>query len=458
MSDLDPLIEAYRRQRPGSVEWHRRARELFAADGATHFTRVRAPFRPYIVRADGSRKWDVDGNEYLDYVMGHGALVLGHGHPAVTAAVQAQAARGLHFGDNHPLEVEWAELIRELMPGTERVEFFACGQEANLMAIRLCRAFTGRRRVLRLRRNYHGWADELAAEGTPGAVAEHVTVIDANDLELVTRQLASREFAVFLVEGGGGYLSGRVPTDVEYFRMLPDLTRRHGTVLLLDEVVTGFREARGGWQEVVGIRPDLTVVGKAVSGGLPCGALLGRADIMQGLNPANPPDRRVTHGGTWNAIPLTCAAGIAACQVYRGGTPQRVMSETAGLLRRLGNAMLRRLGVEGRLFGRSVVHIYLGPLDREPADDTMPPTTDLAKLVNPAQAPVHGRLDLHLLQREVATMRGEAFILSAAHSREDVERTVSALEESLVAMREEGTLVPDGSPRSDPRVLSGRSG
>jgi glutamate-1-semialdehyde 2,1-aminomutase len=458
MAEPDSLVEAYRRLRPGSVAWHQRARGLFAADGATHFTRVRAPFRPYIVRAQGSRKWDVDGNEYIDYVMGHGALVLGHGHPAVVAAIQAQAARGIHFGDNHPLEVEWAERIRELMPVAERVEFFACGQEANLMAIRLCRAFTGRRRVLRLRRNYHGWADELAAEGTPGAVAEYVTVIDSNDLGLLERQLATGEFAIVLVEGGGGYLSGRVPTEIGYFRALPDLARRHGTVLLLDEVVTGFREARGGWQEVVGIRPDLTVIGKAVSGGLPCGALLGRADLMQGLSPANPPERRVTHGGTWNAIPLTCAAGIAACEAYREGQPQRVMSETAARLRRLGNAMLRRVGVDGWLFGRSVVHIYLGPLDREPADDTMAPTTDPAKLVNPAHPALHGRLDLHLLHRGLATMRGEAFILSAAHTEADIERTVAALEESLLAMLEEGTLARGASAAPDARVASGRGG
>lgn len=436
MPERDPLIEEYLQSRPRSAALHARARGLFAAQGATHFARARTPFRPYISHAMGSRKWDLDGHEYVDYVMGHGALVLGHSHPAVVEAVQRQAAKGLHFGDNHALEVEWAERIRGMMPAGERIEFFASGQEANQMGLRMARAFTGRKKLLKFRYNYHGWADELGAAGSPGALEDQVTVIPANDVGSLERELASREYAVVLIEAGGGRLAGRVPIEVDFYRALPDLAAKYGTVLVLDEVVTGFREAPGGWQSVVGIRPDLTTIGKAASGGLPSGALLGRAEVMACLSPDSPPNRTVVHGGTWNAVPITCAAGIAACELYQGGTPQLQANQAAGCLRQRANALFRARGLPARLYGRSVTHIYIGVVERE--DDARPPTDDLGKLVDVSMTPTYKRLDLHLLQRGVASVRGEALIFSSAHTEADIDRTVGALGESVAAMVAEG--------------------
>lgn len=415
----DVLTHAYLAARPRSAALHQAALGAFAANGATHFARAAAPFRPYIERAEGARKWDVDGHEYLDFVVGHGALILGHGHPAVVEAVRDQAARGMHFGDNHPLEIEWAGLIQEMMPSAERVEYFASGQEANLMAIRLARVHTGRPKVLRLRGNYHGWADELTGPGAPGSVAEHVTIIEPNDLAALERELATRQYAILFAEGGGGFLSGRIPMAAEYYQALPGLAHRYGTVFLLDEVVTGFREAPGGWQSVVGITPDLTTLGKAVSGGLPSGVLVGRAELFASLSPATEPGHLVAHGGTWNAVPVTCAAGIAACRLYRDGAPQRAARARGDRLIALVQGVLAELGVAGRCWGRSIVHL---------AFDVATP------------GPVLRRLDLHLLQRGVAGLRGEAFILSAAHTEPDLELTVEALRQSLVGMREEGSL------------------
>lgn len=417
----DPLAESYVSARPKSAALHRAAMGRFAARGATHFARAAVTFRPYIERAEGARKWDVDGHEYLDYVVGHGALILGHSHPAVVDAVRDQAGRGVHFGDNHPLEVEWAGLIQEMMPSAERVEYFASGQEANLMAIRLSRVQTGRRKVLRFRGNYHGWADELTGPDAPGTVAEQVRIIEPNDLAALECELATREYALLFVEGGGGFLSGRIPMSPEFYRALPDLCRRYGTVLLLDEVVTGFREAPGGWQSVVGIRPDLTTLGKAVSGGLPSGALVGRAELFAPLDPGAEPARMVAHGGTWNAVPVTCAAGMAACRLYRDGAPQRAARARGDRLIALVNGVLGEVGVPGRCWGRSIVHLAF----------------DVPGVDSKA---VELRLDLHLLQRGVASIRGQAFILSAAHSEPNLELTAEALRASLVAMREEGTL------------------
>jgi glutamate-1-semialdehyde 2,1-aminomutase len=158
----DNLVNEYIRAHAHSQAMHRRAVKLFAANGATHTARVSEPFRPYITHATGARKWDVDGNKYIDYILGHGALLLGHSNPDIVHAVQEQAARGFHYGDNHELEIEWAELIQSMMPSMERVEFFSCGQEANYMAIKLARVFTGRKKSSDLKRIFMGgWMNLL---------------------------------------------------------------------------------------------------------------------------------------------------------------------------------------------------------------------------------------------------------------------------------------------------------
>jgi len=434
------LIKEYKRTHPGSQKLHERAVKVFAANGATHQSRILNPFRPYITHAKGSRKWDVDGNEYIDFVMGHGTLILGHSHPAIVQAVQKQMAKGVHYGENHEFEVEWAELIKSMLPMAERVEFCSCGQEANMMAIRLGRAFTGRRKLLRFGENYHGWADELAQRGCAGAVADQVNVIPFNNLNRLEEELAKKEYAVLLSEGGGGHMDGQVPIDTDFVRALSDLAHKYGTVWVLDEVVTGFRDAPGGWQSLVGVKPDLTTLGKCVGGGLPVGAVAGRADIMEALNPETPYERRVDHPGTWNANPLLSSAGVAACKLYQGGKPQKGARQRADYLREKGNKVLKERNVNGRLYSRTIVHFYLGPIDYEPSDDTMPPTRDIKKIMAPTAATMQSRLCLHLLQRGVATMDGEIFILSSAHTKEDIDQTIKAFGDSLDAMIAEGTL------------------
>jgi len=435
----EKLVEEYKKTHPGSQKLHERAVNVLAANGATHVARIFDPFRPYITHAKGSRKWDVDGNEYIDYVMGHGSLILGHSHPAVVQAVQEQMAKGVHYGENHEMEVEWAELIKTMMPMAERVEFCACGQEANMMAIWLSRVFTGRKKILRLEENFHGWTDELVIKG-PGIVASEVSIIPFNDLNKVEEELAKREYAILMTEGGGAHMSGQVPVDTNFVRALPELTRKYGTVWLLDEVVTGFRDAPGGWQSLVGVKPDLTTLGKCVGGGLPVGALAGRADIMEALSPKTPMERCVRHTGTWNANPLLCSAGIAACKLYLNGEPQKMARELGTYLREKGNKVLKERDISGRLYSRNVIHFYLGPIDYEPSDDTMPPTKDIKQIMNPAMVPIRSRLGFHLLQRGIATMSGRMFILTAAHTEDDIDQTIDAFSDSLDAMISENIL------------------
>jgi len=426
------IVEEYVSAHPGSQKLHEEAKKIFAANGATHSTRILDPFRPYITHAKGSRKWDVDGNEYIDYVMGHGALILGHCHPDVVRAVQEQVAKGVHYGENHELEIEWAKLIQRMMPAMERIEFFPCGQEANMMAIRLSRMFTGRRKVLRFVENFHGWADEVIAPGSPGIVADAVTVVPGHDLNRLEAELAKKEYAILFTEGGGAHMAGQIPWEADFIRALPSLTQKYGTVWLIDEVVTGFRDATGGWQATIGVTPDLTSLGKTIGGGLNVGAVGGRADIMDMLKPKTPPQPSLRHSGTWNANPLTAAAGIAACKLYLNGEPQKKANQMGAYLREKGNQALKKWGVSGRLYGRTIVHLYLGPIDYEPSDDTLPPTKDVQKLIG--EGATKENLCLHLLHRGVTTMGGRFFVMSAVHTKEDIDQTVEALGSSLDAM------------------------
>ncbi|MFW6056137.1 MAG: aspartate aminotransferase family protein [Chloroflexota bacterium] len=438
--DNDDIVRQYIERRPLSARLHAEALMHFGAGGATHAARVSDPFRPYITHAEGSRKWDVDGNEYVDYTMGHGALLLGHSHPAIVEAIQVQAAKGLHYGENHEMEIRWASLISSMMPVAERIEFCAAGQEANMMAVRLARAYTGRRRILRFAENYHGWADELAGPGPVGCLAEEVTVLPFNDREAVEKALATREYAIMLSEGGGGHMAGQVPIELALQRDLPGMARQYGTLYCLDEVVTGFRDAPGGWQELVGVKPDLSTIGKCVGGGVHVGAVVGREDIFSALSPAAPPGARVIHAGTWNANPLAAAAGVAACTLYLNGAPERQAAAMARRFRDGGNEVFRRLGIQGRFYSRSIVHLYLGPVEQEPATfDFEGPSTDVTRLMAPEYEAVKTRLGLHLLEEGVAAFRGAMYVFSSAHTEQDVDFTIEALETSLIAMRNEGS-------------------
>jgi len=437
----DALVAAYKAARPMSGQLNQRAQQLYSALGATHMGRIYDPYLMYISHAKGSKKWDVDGNEYIDYYMGHGALILGHNHPAVEQAVQEQLVKGVHFGANHPLEVEWGELIQQLLPMAERIEYTACGQEADMLAVRLARIFTGRRKILKFDDHYHGWNDELLVSGA-GVQAENTGIIP-HDLEALEKELATGEYAVLMMEGGGAHMGGMCPLRPEFAKAAGELARKYGTLWVIDEVVTGFRDSVSGWQGVHGLKPDLTTLGKCLAGGLPAGAVVGRADIMEMFNPASAGDKWLMHGGTWNANPLQCAAGIAACKLYLDGEPQRKANEIAADFRQKGNAMLKELGVNARLYGRSIVHLYLGEIEVEPENGHYPPLNDFTLILHQEGAvrPVRTRLSMHLHQRGIATALGRMFIFSAVHTEEDVDRTLDALAASICAMRKEGTWI-----------------
>ena len=342
-------IEKYETRFPKSRALYERARRVLPR-GVSHDQWHARPFPLYMTRAEGARVWDVDGNAYIDYYGGHGGKVLGHAHPAVVAAVQAQVEKGTQFGAACDLAVDWAERIQRLVPSAERVEFVNSGTEAVMFGIRLARAFTGRPKVVRFQFHFGGAYDAVAVGNKkpfdvpvstgilPGAVRDTV-VIPMNDAAALENALKDRDAAVVVLEAAGSS-SGVVGIDPPFYAVLREMTARYGTLLFFDEVVTGFRYAPGGVQAAVGVTPDLTALGKGVSGVVPgAGAIVGRAAVMDLLELKD--ERwnrygRVAHSGTFNANPLCAAAGLAYLNLIATGAPiARGQSQRAPAARRV---------------------------------------------------------------------------------------------------------------------------
>jgi glutamate-1-semialdehyde 2,1-aminomutase len=277
---------------------------------------------PFVARAEGAYLWDVDGNRYLDCFGSWGPMILGHAFPPVVEAIQQAAAKGASFGASHAGEGDLAELVRRCFPSVEKLRFVSSGTEACMSAIRLARGFTGRKIVIKFEGCYHGHADALLVKagsgiatlgipgsaGVPEETAMHTLALPYNDLTAVEAAFAAypEQIACVIVEPVVGN-AGTIIPETGYLTGLRRTTREHGALLILDEVMTGFRLSLGGAQQIYGIDPDLTTLGKIIGGGLPCGAFGGRAEVMEFLAPLGP----VYQAGTLSGNPLAMAAGIA---------------------------------------------------------------------------------------------------------------------------------------------------
>jgi glutamate-1-semialdehyde 2,1-aminomutase len=365
-----PTTQRYVDKFQHSQPWAERSARVIAG-ATTHDRRGFGPFGVYVDHALGARKWDVAGNMLLDYWMGHGALLCGHGFTPVVQAVQRQIERGTHFGASHPLEVQWAELVQKLIPSAERVRFTASGTEATLLALRIARAATGRQYIIKFGGHFHGWHDESLGHfsssdegGFNQNALKSVGVADVHHLDSVVEDVARGQVAAVLLEPAGGSAGG-LPWSPAMLQTLREVTRDHGTVLIFDEVISGFRHSPGGVQAVSGVIPDLTTLAKILCGGLPGGAVVGRADLMavfgQGTRIG---DRtaKVHHTGTFNANPLSAAAGIAMLEHIADGTDQEKARCNAEYLARGVNAAAEAEGVDVFLFtnGSSIYHMMIG--------------------------------------------------------------------------------------------------
>ncbi|MDQ1453917.1 MAG: glutamate-semialdehyde -aminomutase [Acidobacteriaceae bacterium] len=280
---------------------------------------------PFLARAEGAYLWDADGNRYIDYFGSWGPMILGHAFPPVVEAIQQAAGRSPSFGASTASEADLAELIRAAVPSMEKLRFVSSGTEATMSAIRLARAFTNRKYIVKFEGCYHGHADGLLVKagsgvatfgipgsaGVPEEIAHFTLALPYNDIAAVEAAFAARpqEIAAIILEPVAGNM-GCVPPEPGYLAALRELTTREGAVLIFDEVMTGFRVAHGGAQQLYGITPDLICLGKIIGGGLPCGAFGGRAEIMNLLAPLGP----VYQAGTLSGNPLAMAAGVATLE------------------------------------------------------------------------------------------------------------------------------------------------
>jgi len=442
--------DTYAEQRPKAVALYGQAKGVIAG-GVGHDVRHNAIAPMYIEHARGSRKWDVDGNEYIDYGMGNGALLLGHSHPAAIQAVQETVEKGLHFGNDHPRMVEWAGLIHELIPCAERVRFDNSGTEGTMLALRLARAYTGRTKVLRFEGHFSGWHDyvgkgayppfdKAVSLGIPQSTLDTILVIPA-DLDQVERTLrGDRDIAAMMLEPSGASW-GTVPLTAAFNRGLRELTTRYEVPLIYDEVITGFRYSPGGYQGLIGVTPDLAVLGKIVTGGLPGGAVVGCAEIMKQFDYTGDREHdrygRVSHLGTFNANPLSTASGIASLRLVADGSPGAQADRMADLLRRGMEEILEGEGAAGYAYGdSSVFHVYLEAYPGSGAKSRADlHTTDAATLKGiPGQVVTAFQRNLNI--RGVDLMSYTGGLTSAAHTREDVDQTLTAFQETIQTLLE----------------------
>ncbi|MFO1350465.1 MAG: aminotransferase class III-fold pyridoxal phosphate-dependent enzyme [Gammaproteobacteria bacterium] len=449
------IIAEYRAKTPQSEALAEEAKTALPS-GIAHDTRYLQPYGIYVERAQGPHKWDVDGNRYIDYFGGHGALLLGHNHPKVLAAMQEALAKGTHFGANHPAEVRWAQKIIAMIPCAERVRFTSSGTEATHLALRLARAYTGKRKLLRVMTHFHGWHDHMTSgymnhfdgSPTPGVLAsvnESLVLVPPEDTDALRNAFArDDDIAVAFVEPTGASF-GKVPVSVEYLRVLREETAKRGVVLIFDEVISGFRVSPGGAQGQFGITPDMTTLAKIVAGGMPGGAVVGRADILERLDfqaTASRGQEKIQHPGTFNANPVSAAAGLAALEIISTTDACERANRYTDEMRRRMNEVLEEEGIAWSVYGTfSGFHVFTNPHNRKikpGAFDALRCPYEELKAANRPEL-LH-KFQLAMLLNGVHITSWPGGLVSATHTEADLAGTIEAFKKSLRMLKEEGEI------------------
>ena len=449
------IIAAYRQRTAASEALAKRASRVLPS-GIVHDSRHMDPYSIYVNRAEGARKWDVDGNEYVDYYGGHGALILGHNDVRVIDAANRQLHLGTHYAACHELELRWAELVQQLVPCAERVRFTSSGTEANLMALRLARAYTGQSKLVRFKGHFHGWQDHVAfgcddhfdgspAPGVLAGIADNVLIAPPQDLPATLALLDSRDDIAAVILEPTGASFGWSPMSRDFVAALREATAALGIVLIFDEVVTGFRVSPGGAQGHYGITPDLTSLAKILAGGLPGGAIVGREDIL-GLLDFERARRdgveKIQHQGTFNANPVSAAAGIACLEIIADGEACATATARAQELQAMLNPAFADEGIPWAAFGEhSAVHFFTNPegLEIDPMQFDAG-ALDSETLRTGGKHPAAGKFRLALMLNGVDISSRPGGSTSCKHSTEDLEHTTRAVRKAVVMLKEEGEL------------------
>jgi glutamate-1-semialdehyde 2,1-aminomutase len=388
----------------------------------------------FIERGEGSYLYDVDGNRYIDYVLSWGPLITGHAHPKIVEAVQQAAIKGTSYGAPSPLEIELAKSVRDFMPNIEMIRFVNSGTEATMSALRLARAFTRRDKIIKFDGCYHGHADLLLVQagsgvatlglpdspGVPADTVKDTLVADFNNLDSVTALFKKypEQIAAVIVEPVAGNM-GVVPPQPGFLEGLRVITEKEGTVLIFDEVMTGFRVHPGGAQALYNIKPDLTTLGKVIGGGLPVGAYGGKAEIMQMVAPAGP----MYQAGTLSGNPLAMSAGIATLELIRD---KRVWND----LEQRGCELDAGIEAAAKKAGVPVIQTRVGTMRTTFFSKIKPVDWNTVKSSDRVQ---FGKFFQKMLENGVylAPSQFEAGFLSIMHDKGVIEATVSAAEEAF---------------------------
>ena len=422
--------QLYRARTPRSAQFFAEA-SLALPGGVTHSNRYWPPYPLYIDRVSGSRMYDVDGNEYIDYWVANGTMFVGHANPRVKAAIAGVLDRGTHFGLSHELIPKLAAKVIALVPSAEFVRFANSGTEAIMHALRIARGFTGRRKIAHFEGTFHGVLDELYVgtqspfnrpdcAGIPASAYADTLICPYNDLARTAEILRRHrdDLAGVILEP----VSGVIAAEPSFLQGLRDLTKEIGALLIYDEIVTGFRLAPGGAQELFGVLPDITVLGKVLGGGLPIGAVAGRRDVMQILLPTHPADRRVDIKGTYSGNVAVMAAGLATLEQLADGRLQKHASAlgermTAGL-----KTIVARSGEQACVnHVGCIFQIYFG-LEQPPRDHREQMKADTARLQ---------RFHLALMTAGVFFKYGAEGRISGVHTEKDVDDSLNRMEDVM---------------------------
>jgi glutamate-1-semialdehyde 2,1-aminomutase len=388
----------------------------------------------FIEKAKGSKIYDVDGNEYIDYVLSWGPMILGHSYPAVVKALQSAIAKGTSFGAPTPLEVELAQRVISVFPSIEKIRMVNSGTEATLSAIRVARGFTGRDKIVKFEGCYHGHADGLLVKagsgattlgvpdspGVPKSSAKDTLTLPFNDIQSFKSLLRKKgkSIACVILEPVVGNIGCVLPKE-GFLEAVRKETKKYGIVLIFDEVMTGFRVARGGAQEYYGIRPDMTCLGKVIGGGLPVGAYGGRKDIMSVVAPEGP----VYQAGTLSGNPVAMTAGIETLKILSRKHTYKKLEKTMRNLEEGLKDAAKRAGAKTKFYrAGSMFCTYF--TDKEVVDYATAKTSDTEKFA---------RFFRGMLKRgiNIAPSQFEAGFISLAHSDNDIRKTVRAAYEAI---------------------------
>jgi glutamate-1-semialdehyde 2,1-aminomutase len=433
---VNHFSDAYWQKTPSSRKLFERAKDVMPG-GISHNIHYFPPYPFFVKKTKGSKIWDVDGNEYVDFWMGNYTHILGHRPSVVVHAIEEQLKEGIHWGLLYEKQIEWAELVRELVPSAEMVRFCCSGTEATMYAVRLARAFTGKRTILKIAGGWHGANPDLSTgikmpyerEESLGLLPEleqYTKVIFFNDLSksLEVIQQTGEDLAGIILEPvimEGGF----TPATKEYLQMVRSETQKRGALLVFDEVITCFRLALGGAQERFNILPDLTTIGKIGGGGLPVGAVVGKREIMERTSPEkkrNKWERILIGGGTFSAHPLTAAAGLAMLR-YLKDHRERVYPplESKGEKVRKGvQEALNREGLNALVTGTGSLFQTHFPFEKGTILDS---PQSIHRLTDLEKREIEFRV--RLLAKGIHVMHGGG-CLSMAHSDEDIEKIIKA--------------------------------